>query len=118
MLHKNEETNKNQQKTNKKPTKNPQKTKKQPTFWGIAESHFHSMSEDLADHLGFTALHVGAQFCRLKVLKVLLEAKADTDKETNEGASALRLAAQNGHHEVVQLLLLSGVAWFCELLFF
>lgn len=45
----------------------------------------------------------------MEVLRILLEHKADKDKSSPHGLTPLRLAALNGHTEVVKLLL--EVAW-------
>ena len=53
-------------------------------------------------------LHVTCQEGSLKVVKLLLEAGADTELCGRDGSTALHFAAQAGQSEVVQLLLKSG----------
>ena len=44
----------------------------------------------------------------VEVVKVLLEARADKDKATDDGATPLYVASQEGHVDVVRVLLEAG----------
>jgi len=44
-----------------------------------------------------------------EIVQTLLEANADVNAKTSNGATALMLASQNHHREVVQLLNSAGV---------
>ena len=50
-------------------------------------------------------LLIASQFGHLEVASLLLEAKADKDKASDDGATPLFIAAQQGHLEVARLLL-------------
>ncbi len=57
---------------------------------------------------GETALHEAAKFDRLDVATLLLAHNADPNVDSNVSARPLRLAAQKGHAEMVQLLVDNG----------
>ncbi|XP_013409625.1 ankyrin repeat and sterile alpha motif domain-containing protein 1B isoform X2 [Lingula anatina] len=64
---------------------------------------FASVNEQ--NHEGDTALHTAAQYGHTKVVRVLLESKADPTIRNNRAESPLDLAAQYGRLETVQVLL-------------
>jgi Ankyrin repeats (3 copies) len=51
-----------------------------------------------------TPLHLAAHFGRLEVVHVLLEHGADVGTEDGSGRTALQLASDKGHHEIMKLL--------------
>ncbi|KAI4454805.1 ankyrin repeat-containing [Holotrichia oblita] len=63
---------------------------------------------DLQDIHGQAALHVAARLGQAQVVKVLLEAGANSDQADVDGWTPLRAAAWGGHTEVVELLVKHG----------
>ncbi|KFQ68169.1 Ankyrin repeat and SOCS box protein 3 [Phaethon lepturus] len=57
---------------------------------------------------GMCALHLSARHGSLESVCVLLEAGADPDEVTTEATTALFLAVENGHADIVKLLLQHG----------
>lgn len=68
----------------------------------------HGCPVDLADGRGRTGLMHAARFNSLPLVRAMLALGARTDLRDNEGLSALGLAMQGGHQEVVDLLLVNG----------
>lgn len=56
-----------------------------------------------------TALFLAAQAGNLAVVKQLAQAGADLTIVRRDGSSCLFVSAKNGHHEVVEYLLIPGV---------
>ncbi|EPE36656.1 Ankyrin repeat-containing protein [Glarea lozoyensis ATCC 20868] len=56
----------------------------------------------------FKPLHVVAYWGLDKILTILSEQETDVDIRDSDGATALQLAARNGHMSVIQLLLANG----------
>jgi ankyrin repeat protein len=56
----------------------------------------------------FKPLHVVAYWGLDKILTILSEPETDVDIRDSDGATALQLAARNGHTSVIQLLLAKG----------
>ncbi|CAE7565976.1 Ank1 [Symbiodinium sp. CCMP2456] len=50
-------------------------------------------------------LYVGCQNCNEEIVQILLDARANVDERTADGATALMVAAQNGHENLLSLLL-------------
>jgi ankyrin repeat protein len=46
--------------------------------------------------------------CGDKVVRALLDAKADVNAKAGNGSTALMVASENGHQEVVRLLRIGG----------
>ncbi|KAL8713091.1 MAG: hypothetical protein Q9225_006837 [Loekoesia sp. 1 TL-2023] len=71
--------------------------------------HAHSNEIDILDLSGRTLLSIAAEIGHLKVVKLLLEARADSQSvanaESSDGRTPLSFAAENGHYEVAKLLL-------------
>ncbi|XP_072381674.1 uncharacterized protein [Diabrotica undecimpunctata] len=63
---------------------------------------------DIHDMHGQAALHVAARLGQAQVVKVLLEAGANSDQADVDGWTPLRAAAWGGHTEVVELLVKHG----------
>ena len=59
---------------------------------------------DLAGLGDATPLHLTAQADRLEMITLLLAKGVDKDKANSAGATALSLAAREGHLSVVQVL--------------
>ena len=57
---------------------------------------------------GFTALMLAAGSGFEKVVEVLLQHRADVDKEMDDGKTALMFAAKEGNEKVVEMLLQYG----------
>ena len=51
-----------------------------------------------------TPLHIAAEYGRVEVVHVLLQHGADVDTEDGSGRTALQLASDRGHHEIMKLL--------------
>ncbi len=69
------------------------------------------------DSVGFTALHLAAQFGRVELVQELLRAEARVDARTTKGRGAagagwtpLRCAASTGHAAVCEALLAAGAS--------
>ena len=58
--------------------------------------------------MGETPLYLAAAHGKKKVVELLLDNRADKEKQKNNGATPLYIAAQNGHTDTVTLLL---AAW-------
>jgi ankyrin repeat protein len=86
-----------------------------PLHWAAASNNVARLRELVASHdvniesrdrMGFTALHVAVQGWNLEAAEILLEAGANVEAETSQGASALLLAVNNsrGRCELLDLL--------------
>jgi ankyrin repeat protein len=53
---------------------------------------------------------LGSQYGHLEVVRALLGAKADVNAKMDNGQTALMMASQGGHQEVVELLKSAGAA--------
>ena len=71
-----------------------------PTGEGI---RYPSLAPNEAKEQGWTALHHSASKGQKENAQLLLNHGADIEAKTNNGATALYLAAQDGHRETVQL---------------
>ena len=60
------------------------------------------------NNLGNTALHLAAAYCRLDVIRFLLEAGCPVNATNCRGETALNLALHDGFMEVVPLLQAAG----------
>ena len=57
---------------------------------------------------GTTALMLAAEYGRVEIARLLLEAGADEDLQNQDGKTALMLAVESGHAEIARLLLEAG----------
>ncbi len=57
-----------------------------------------------AQHGGWTALQAAAKHNNLEMVRVLLAAGADVERQADDGQGALNLAEAEGHDEMVVLL--------------
>lgn len=60
------------------------------------------------DWLGFSPLHMAAQYGRLSTAEVLLRAGISRDARTKVDRTPLHIAAQEGHAQIVELLITHG----------
>jgi uncharacterized protein len=60
--------------------------------------------EEIAERLGWTALHVAATYGYIRSVRLLLDAGADPAARTPDGLTPAQMAAANGHHELVEIL--------------
>uniref|UniRef100_G1RQD4 Ankyrin-1 n=1 Tax=Nomascus leucogenys TaxID=61853 RepID=G1RQD4_NOMLE len=68
----------------------------------------HSFSS--AFQMGYTPLHVASHYGNIKLVKFLLQHRADVNAKTKLGYSPLHQAAQQGHTDIVTLLLKNGAS--------
>ena len=57
---------------------------------------------------GMTALMIGAVSGHVDVVRILLEAGSDKEKNRKDGMTALMIGAVSGHVDVVRILLEAG----------
>lgn len=67
-------------------------------------------SIDIRNYLGDTALQLATYLGHQKIVRILIEGKADTNLRCGYGRTALMWATINGHQEIVHLLLTEGKA--------
>eukprot|EP01132_Coremiostelium_polycephalum_P001011 gene1011-1281_t len=65
----------------------------------------NEFNPDLKDALGNTALHYSSTFNHYDISKMLLDLKADPNKQNNNGETPLHIAAWKNHLEIVKLLI-------------